>query len=53
MCPLLWHHSFLQLRAASAAVALPPGGHDDDNNDDDDDDEDVTPDLLQPEPGRG
>ena len=49
VCPLLWHHSFLQLRAASAAVTLPPGGHDDDNNEDSDD---VTPDLLQPEPGR-
>ena len=58
MCPLLWHHSFLKLRVASAAVTLPPGGHDDDNNDDDnkDDDGDVGTlplDLLQPEPGRG
>ena len=54
VCPLLWHHSFLQLRAASAAVTLPPGDHDDSNDDDDNDDnDDLTPDLLQPEPGRG
>ena len=26
VCPLLWHHSFLKLRVASAAVTLPPGG---------------------------
>ena len=69
VCPLLWHHSFLQLRVASAAVTLPPGSHDDDSNDDTDDDDNnyddnnadnkdddvgtLPLDLLQPEPGRG